>query len=294
MNYISSACPSVAFFAKNAQSWARLMKKDLSTGPSVSRGDPSGTALPPFLTTQDPTADCARSALTAYAVLAGVGASICGDRIGSPYDALSRERHRANLISWHHKYSKMVNGESDPHFLTLLWHWTCMSNHVDLHRLELAIGKRGPVAASTHASYVREWSNSADSRRCLMHAFLLQKNYEEMLHRRVAAIHVPRCLFSAAIVWSVYLNSLSGFPPSLPPAECLQFPELRMLGINFSHQWQDVIGFRKGSLCAVKANTLCTLADMLRQMSHWDIARKFANILAPLIHAGTDDSMVPR
>lgn len=167
-----------------------------------------------------------------------------------------------------------------------------MSNYVDLHRLELTVGKQGPVEASLHANYVHDWTSSVDARRCLMHAFLLQKNLEELPSRRVVAMHVPRSLFSAAIVWSRYLTSLNNFPPSPTSEAALDFPELDLLRINFTHQWEDVIGFRKGNLSSVKASTLCTLADMLKQIGYWEISRKFSGILAPLIHGGPDDDNV--
>ena len=289
--YIHLACHADTFLATNAHSWARSMKNNPHAG---SRCDHPGAARPPLFRNHVSTSSCCYSVFTAYAILEGIGASICEDKAGNQHDSSSKEEHDADLISWHRIYGDKVKAESDPQCLMILWHWICMSNHVDLNRLELAIGKLGHVEASTHAAYVQEWSASVDSKRCLMHAFLLQKNFEEMLLRRVVAIHVPRCLFSAAIVWSTYLNSLSSFPPSLPPVKNLEFPELCLLGINFTHQWQDAIGFRKSNLCAMKVMRLCALADMLRQTTYWEISRKFSSILAILIHGGTDDSMVPR
>lgn len=167
-----------------------------------------------------------------------------------------------------------------------------MSNYVDLHRLELAVGKQGLEQASSHASYVSTWANSVDAKRCVMHAFLLQKNLEELHSRRVVTMHVPRALFSAAIVWSTYLDSLSGCPPSVMPEDNFDFAELRLLDIDFTHQWADVIGFGKGSLSAVKALTLCTLTDMLKRIGYWEISRKFSSILSPLIHGGADDRVI--
>ena len=288
------ACGSDAFLATNAQNWARLIRDESSTASKVTRCHHLGAARPPLLTSHSSTAACCRSVFTAYAILEGIGASIFEDRLGNQHDHASGEKHAADLITWHRIYIEMIRAESDPQCLIILWHWTCMSNYVDLNRLELAIGKQGPVDASTHIGYIHQWSSSVDSKRCLMHAYLLQKSFEDIALRRVAAIHVPRCLFSAAIVWSTYLNSLTSFPPSLAPPEDLTFPELRMLGTDFLHQWQDMIGFRKGNLCAIKTMTLCSLTDMLRQMTYWEISRKFNEILTPLIHGGTDDSMIQR
>ena len=55
----------------------------------------------------------------------------------------------------------------------------------------------------------------------LIHAFVLQKELENMALGRVLAIHAPQCLFSAAIAWSAYLRSASKIalnPPSYLPA----------------------------------------------------------------------------
>ena len=149
-----------------------------------------------------------------------------------------------------------------------------MSNFVDFDRLEMAVGKTGAVPAASCTDYITGWSASTDSKRCLIHAFLLQRELENMPLRRVLAIHVPRCLFSAAIAWSAYLRSVSNTPLNLPPTENTDFPELRLLGVNFSHYWCHVIGVRKGNLSTVKGTTLCRLADMFRETHHWEIAQR--------------------
>ena len=76
--------------------------------------------------------------------------------------------------------------------------------------------------------------------------------------------------------------------------ESLLFPELRLLEFNFSQQWDNALGSRHGSVYAVKANTLCKLADMLRAIKHGEIARSFSRILAPLIHGETDEALLSR
>lgn len=304
-NCIPLACPSDAFATANVHTWAQLVGTETVTSSKNIRCGHAGAARPPLLRTHLSTAGCCKSVFTAYAVLQGIGASIREDWIGngSHHDqrsqAQAQAHHQADLMAWYEIYHQTVQAESDPQLLMALWYWTCLSNHVDLHRLELAVGKQGPVPAAMYASYVRDWASSVDARRCVMHAFLLQKNLEGLHCRRVVAMHVPRALFSAAIVWSTYLDSLAGCPP--PPSiigseedgNALDFPEFRLLGVDFTHQWTEGIGFRKtGSLSAVKASTLCTLADMLRRIGYWEISRKFSSILGPLIHAETDANMI--
>ncbi|KAL6247668.1 hypothetical protein RBB50_005016 [Rhinocladiella similis] len=95
-------------------------------------------------------------------------------------------------------------------------------------------------------------------------------------------------------MWSTYLNTLPGFPLRPVSDTALDFPELDLLSINFSHYWQDVIGFRKGNRFAVRASKLYTLADILKQIGDREISPKFTSLLAPLIHDERDDDIIFR
>ena len=234
---------------------------------------------------------CSHSLFSAYTILEGIGAAICEDRIGGQFDHKSAKNYELDLVSWYETYANKLQSESDTQCLLVLWHWVFMSNLVDFHRLELAIGKRGAVTAASQAQYVHEWSSSIDSKRCLIHASLLQKQLENVPLWHVLAIHVPRCLFSAAIAWATYLQSGS---LALSPNDSLDFPELRLLGVNFSKQWCNAIGSRDGNPSKAKGSTLCTLADMLRAISHREIGKSFSRILAPLIHGGMDEVLLSR
>lgn len=290
-NCVPLACRSDLFLATSVHRWACLIEEEASACSNSISCSHAGAVRPPLLRHHLSTASCCNSVFTAYAILQGIGASICEHRIGDRHDQLSRGEHQADLISWYEIYGEAVKAEFDTQLIMILWHWTCMSNYVDLHRLELAVGKQGPVEASMQASYVHEWASSVDGSRCVMHAFLLQKNLDGLHSRRVVAMHVPRSLFSAAIIWSTYLDSLFGLPPSPVLEAPSNFEELKVIGIDFTHQWQNVIGFRNSTLSTVKASTLCTLADMLKQIGYWEIARKFSSILAPLIHGETDSAV---
>ena len=289
---IPMACRSATFLATSVNEWARLVQRQISTNPKTVRCTGVGAARPPSFSDQLSTKSCCKGNFTAYATLQGIGASICEDRIGNQQDHMSRAEALSDLMKWYKIHGESVEDECDPLLLMVLWHWTCMSNFVDLHRLELSVGKKGPERASLHSSYVSAWANSVDAKRCVMHAFLLQLKLEELHSRRVVTLHVPRALFSAAIVWSAYLNSLSGSTPSITPEDTLGFAEFRLLGIDFTHQWVNGIGFGKRSLSAIKASTLCTLTDILQRIGYWEISRKFSSILSLLIHGGTDDNMI--
>ena len=285
-NYILLASRSDAFNATNVHTWARFLKNSNS---HTTYCNHEGAARPPLLTTHVRTASCCQSVFTAYAVLEGIGASIREEWTRNQHDSASQQAHEFDLISWYHIYGDNVKSEGDPLFLIALWHLICVSNYVDLHRLELAVGKEGPAEALFHAPYVHEWALSVDAKRCLIHTTLLQKTFDDKLMHRVVAMHIPRCLFSAALVVATYFTSLAEFPPA-PPSD--RFPEISLLGVNLAHYWQDLLGFRKSSLSVIKASTLCALADTLRQISYWEISRRFSDILSPLIHEGTDRSII--
>jgi hypothetical protein len=285
------ACCSDPFSAPAVDSWVHLIEKDPSTSPMSPSCPHTGATPSTPPRAHIPGTRCSHSMFSAYAILEGIGASICEERILGRFNENSVKGYEQDLVSWYKTYGERVKGKSDPLCLLILWHWLFMSVFTDFNRLELAIGKEGTGDAAAEAAYALEWSSSVDSRRCLLHAFLLQKQLESMLLRRVLPIHVPRCLFSAAIAWFCYLRSAQYTALDLSSVEGLRFPEMEMLKVNAPQQWSEGIGFRSGSLSVVKGNTLCTLADMLRQVSHWDIAQNFARIIGPLIHGGVDDSL---
>jgi hypothetical protein len=285
---IALACSTKAFFASTVDDWVRVIKNDISTDADSNRSATSSLSIMGHVSGSGRPL----SIFSAYTVLEGIGAAICEDRVLGQFDYRSVRTYEHDLVTWYEAYGAGMKRESDPQCLLILWHWIFMSNFVDFDRLEMAVGKRGAGAAASCTDYISQWSASTDSKRCLIHAFLLQKELENMPLRRVLAIHAPRCLFSAAIAWSAYLRSVSNTPLNPPPTENSDFPELRLLGVNFSHYWCHVIGVHKDNLSTVKGTTLCRLADMLRETHHWEIAQRLSRILAPLIHGGVDESLL--
>ncbi|KAJ9608388.1 hypothetical protein H2200_007376 [Cladophialophora chaetospira] len=285
------ASSSEAFSAPTASSWLEVMREE----PAQRRcqGGVVGTAAP-SLRYQLPNAACAHSEFSAYFILECIGATICEDRVGGAFSSAKVQKYETDLISWYVVFGKKLQAEYDPQCLLLLWHWTFISNLVDLNRLELAVGKRGVAMAAACADYVDEWASSAASKRCLVHAHLLQKNMENKCMRRPLAIHVPRCLFSAAICWATFLGSNAKALDIEASLDDVDFPELRILGVHLPRHWSDTIGAGTTSLLTVKGTTLCSLAELLRQVGHWEIARRFSRILRPLIHGIGDEALLTR
>ena len=196
--------------------------------------------------------------------------------------------HQEALLSWHESYAK-YRGQEQPGQLCLisLWHWTYMTLLVDFDQLESAIGRDGPEAAQTAMTYVSTWASSPNSSRCMLHAFLIQKQMQCLGFDDVPAIHVPRILFSAAIAWHCFIyygrssedfeSSVRLFDTSMPEFGVLDSLSLKQLSYVTSLSWNQ------GARSTIRATTLCELAGLLQRMNQWGLAGKFAEIVARLI-----------
>lgn len=287
------ASSSEAFHASTLEDWVRMIRADCRLQENSHIGGENSRRYAGALSSCCSLKIPCHSEFSAYAILEGIGASICEDRVSGTFDNASAMKYEQELISWYEIYDEKVkSGECDPLGLSILWHWTFMASLIDMDRLELAIGKKGPVVAAAHTRYITEWATSLESKWCLMHAHLLQNRAEKILLGQAVAIHVPRCLFSAAITWSAYLRLAPVQLLDPPTSNNLHAPELRQLGIDLVDQWDDSIGFRNRNLTRVKGNKLYKLAGMLQAINHWGIAQRFSSILAPLIHGGVDDALL--
>lgn len=222
-----------------------------------------------------------------YVALERLGSSIAEDRRRGLLEKEAVKSYHESLISWYTRYAKFTPiEESDQLCIMMLWHWTYMSSLVDFDQLECAIGRDGPEAARSANEYVSSWVLSPDSTRCVLHAFLLQKQLESVKFDQVLAIHVPRIAFAAAIAWYCYLQH---GPPDgagiLLGEMAVHFPELSELGSNTSGQLSEIpwLSCRRGTTSMIKAATLCKLGILLQRMVHWGISERFAELLAQLI-----------
>jgi hypothetical protein len=282
------------FSARAVNKWAYLIKRDPSMVPVAPRCSHMGGVATTADTMQMSEERCSHSMFTAYMLLEGISASICEDHILGQLDHAASQRYERDLMSWYSRYHRAIMERYDPLCLLVLWHAIWMSLLADFRSLELVIGDEGSAAAaSAVASLIPRWSLATDARRCLLHAFLLQKRLESVPMGRAKAVHVPRCLFSAAVVWAGFLacasqdghdmhDAMRG--PLWPSAESLvSWPETQLLSSDVS-DCLETFGSQTGNLAFVKANTLCILVDLLRQLGYWGIAQKFTHALTPLIH----------
>lgn len=224
-----------------------------------------------------------------YVTLERLGSSIAEDRRRGSLDQAAVTSYHESLISWHSRYAKLATiEEPDQMCIRMLWHWTYMSSLVDFDQLECAIGRDGPKAAKSANEYVSNWVSSPDSTRCILHAFLLQKQLESVKFDQVLAIHVPRITFAAAIAWYCYLQH--GHPENagnLSGEMMVRFPELWEIGSTTSDQLSDIpwLSWKHGETSMIKATTICKLGILLQRMVHWGITERFAELLTLLIHS---------
>lgn len=290
------ASSSGLFFASDVNTWAHLIKQDrnmaaISPSCSHTRSRAATTQIGQITSNR-----CLHSIFTAYMLLEGIGASICEDRIQGLLTMKATERYERDLISWYTTYRESIKERSDPLCLLVLWHSVFMSLLADFHSLELVIGKEGPAAAAAaKTTCTLQWCDSVDLKRCLIHAFLLQKLLQSQSLGSSMAIHIPRCLFSSAVAWSGYLACTTKYdqnaPHKLPLSpwqlsigDMHSFPEIKMLALDIPRHWLEDLSIQSGNVSSINRNTLCILADMLRKLGQWGIGRKFARIIAFLIH----------
>jgi hypothetical protein len=229
-----------------------------------------------------------RDLFTAYIKLQVIGSKIGEDRLQENLNQDTFRAHQEALLHWHEYYAESIE-EADPEHLCMisLWHWTYMHLLVDLDQLECAIGRDGPDGVQEAVSYVLNWVSAPESSRCVLHAFLLQKQVQSLRFDQTPAIHIPRILFSAVIVWYCYIKYGPGndiLDPSNTPFDT-SLPEFKAVGPKALKQLTSItsLSWNQGALSCIKATTLCELGGLLRRINEWGSAGTFAKVVAQLI-----------
>ncbi|GAB1210450.1 hypothetical protein APSETT445_009243 [Aspergillus pseudonomiae] len=171
-----------------------------------------------------------------------------------------------------------------PFSLEIIWHSAFLALFVDLDRLELATGRDGYVRSLPHREYIKEWASSQDGRRCVLHGALILQKIQSMTLGVEPAMHVPRVLYQAAMVWYAYLKF--GVDNHDSPKD---FPEFACLNVNCHALLFESNGFKISRPKIKESSTLSGLVDLLRRIGHWGISRKFADQLARMMQGGAED-----
>lgn len=176
--------------------------------------------------------------LLRHAMLSGIGASIAECRYLKRLTFDMIAKHESDLIFWHRNFPEYPGPRAEqtgttqpttlatPFSLMPLWHYSFITLIADINVLELAIGKEGSDVSSSVREYVASWISSPDSKRCLLHALLLQNHMVNTSMGSLMAIHTPRVLFAAAVCWAAYMI----YQPSTA-----SYPSTSASPPNFSH-----------------------------------------------------------
>lgn len=267
--------------APNASQWRNIMN---------SRPTTSLSGTPPQVSTGDiPSGVDSTNGFHIYTELEGINARIMEQKFTSAVSNQELvEKFEPQLILFFDRNFRPKSERSsfDPFCLEILWHSIFISLLVDIHRLELAIGKEGYEESLLHRDYAYTWSSSQEARRCALHGALILRKLQNMPLGVEPAIHVPRALYRAATIWYVYTEFSGNEDTSFPEISSNQdmtFPELSFLKINSEGLLFEANGYRTSKPKTSESSTLCGLMDLLQRIGHWGLSRKFAEQLGVLL-----------
>lgn len=188
-----------------------------------------------------------------------------------------------NLINWYKARQVQLTKTPDPFCSIILFHSLFISIFSDLDLLEKAVGRDGVETAVLIRPQAQQWAGSDNSIRSVIHCSIMQKYFELLPIEEEPAIHLPRSLFQAAIVWYAYIIFKSPVPRPLKSS--YDFPELCSLGVNCnSHLRQvDKQGFLK-------------FISLVKRLGPWRVTRTYETILSTLADSlvyGTTCSLDP-
>lgn len=311
----ASALPSISsselFNAPSAEVWAAKLREEQRNRPLDNAQCSESSNFMAWESWRYPM-------FTRYAKLSGIGASIAEHRYLRSLTSETISNLENRLIDWYSNVSgayqetplaEQIAVSEAPFSLLPLWHYTFMTLDTDISQLELAIGKEGTNISPSVREYVFSWVSSPASKRCLLHALLLQNLMINTTMGSVMAIHTPRILFSAAVCWYCYMLYQPHSPTTAGDKYDLMeamnsYSELRIMGNSMSVDGSTRSGGSSARLrqassglknilgantAEMKAATLCVLETTLRRLGTSGISRRFADIIQVLISGDSKD-----
>ncbi|KAJ5165095.1 uncharacterized protein N7500_006925 [Penicillium coprophilum] len=261
------------FSAPTASKWEVLLKQSIQIqSENQLKAQLSTNPFP--VTGQD-------SRFTAYGILEGISARLIDAKKSQAFDHLVCQDTSNLLIQWWQTYH--TTGQ-DPFCLPVLWHSIFISLYADMDLLERAVGRDGRAPALEASGSAREWASSVDASRCLVHASLIARYLERMSISAEPALHVPRALFSAALV---YLCVSQYAPKHVVSAEAFTSPEVNLLGEGAAEA-ACCPGSTQSSEYSVftDLDQLYGMIDLLQRGGRWGISQAFAHVLSTVLDEG--------
>ena len=260
--------------------------------------------------------DTSRCTLRSWARLSGIAATIFEHRCLNMSFTEHVPRFEDHLTEWFNSgehcrchQGPQLDTQLDLSFcLTPLWHHSFITLHANLDLLEHAIGRDGSYISDAALDYVRSWVASPASKRCLLHALLIQNLSLSTTLNSAVALHTPRILFAAALCWQCYiayspwLSSYIARDASSSEKELseylMELPEVRLLGQNRDHSGcaqnmpkvEDTVSelwnILRSTPAEMNVRTVCVLESTLRRLPTGGISQRFADIIQACILKG--------
>ncbi|KAJ5769583.1 hypothetical protein N7520_004142 [Penicillium odoratum] len=271
------------FTAPSANHWKSLMISSSAENP-----DSSSTQNSPHNSTSQVTTPPGDFELCG--MLECISTIACKEREQcNELDSSSSRTSRCHLLlkKWYTKYQPTMTGKSSWFSHMALWHSIFMTLNTNFNSLECALGREGHHVSQAHLPYARTWVRSINAKRCLLHAMLIQKNFESLPTGAEPGFHVPMCLYYSGLVWSSFMCFGGDQDPITIFAEDnLQFDEFKLQGI-------DGIGTFLEQTCGLQPTKLAMgsmfrIIDLLRRVSHWKIAQSLASTLLAIVEETQD------
>jgi hypothetical protein len=173
----------------------------------------------------------------------------------------------------------------DSFSLKALWHSIFVTMYCNMDKIECALGREGFEMAEENHEYATVWASSMNAHRCAIHAALILRHLQLMPIGQEPAIHVPRLLYRASLVWYAYTRfGRDDDRHASSSAIELDFPELVYTGIDGARVLFVANGFKKARPTTPESSTLFHLIDLLARLGHWGISQKMASLFSVLIH----------
>ena len=216
------------------------------------------------------------SAFSKYAELECISATVLEERLSGRLNESTQKALTTDLVEFHEHCFRLPTIQGTNLLeMEILWHLSFISLCTDFDLLERVIGRDGAQDTEVDREEVRTWADSVDARRATMHVRLIRQKLEALSIALVPALHVPRAIFFVAVCcYCAFTFSSAGETSSSPT---LEFPEVNVIG----HANAAPLS---GRLTALETKEiLCQLADTLKRLGHWGIARKFGAIVEALL-----------
>ncbi|XHG04457.1 hypothetical protein AWENTII_007725 [Aspergillus wentii] len=284
---IPTLSPPGAFTAPTAVAWKKQLL--LTQQPDPIPPLPPSTDPMSLVVARNPGND-----FESCAILESIGSLVLEDRgSGGMQHSATVEKYQRSLIQWflqrqtHHPEtnappSNATKTTADPFCLRILWHSTFMHLYARFDDLECACGREGETLSQQKGAYAACWAKSTNATRALLHAALIQRQFQTHALGAEPAVHVPMALYYTGIAWASFTQFGGSDDARVDRhTEDLDFPELRLLGINQRKLFAEVMGNVK--MGRPESEPLFRAIDLLGKINHWKLSQNLSSTLLAFV-----------